>query len=562
MKNLYYNHNRRCFMAKERVVIISDKDLTIRELIAVAREFAPVALDEAVKENVNRSRAAVEAMVASKEVVYGITTGFGSLAKTAIDPEDVQELQHNLIVSHAVGVGEALPCDVVRAMLLLRAKSLAWGYSGVRLVLIERLIEMLNKRVTPIVPEKGSLGASGDLCPLSHMVLPLIGEGEAIFEDMHLSGAEAMRRAGIKTLRLEAKEGLALNNGTQCMTAIGALAVHDAWNLLETAEIAAAMSLEALNGRIDAFDERIHRLRRHSGQQKSAALMLKYTEGSTFINKSTAERSAPDGSSADKQVDFRIQDAYALRCIPQVHGASRDSLTHITGIIEQEMNSVTDNPLIFEDNFKREAIAGGNFHGQPVALVMDFLAIAISELANISERRLERLLNDNLSNGLPVYLIVEAEKRGLHSGFMIVQYSAAALVSENKVLAHPASVDSIPSSNSQEDHVSMGTIAARKAAQILENSTQVIAMELLAAAQAVDMRRIRPDWSREGSQKPIWLGVTPTALGQATEKAYNTIRAKITPMWKDRIIAPDIAAVAALIRSFAFTDIGGGRHER
>ncbi|MDR2168355.1 MAG: histidine ammonia-lyase [Clostridiales bacterium] len=521
------------------MIKISDKDLTIDELVQVARGYVPVMLCDDIKEGILRSREVVDSMVNERQVVYGITTGFGSLAKTVIEPEAVQELQRNLIVSHACGVGDALPEDVVRAMILLRAKSLAWGHSGVRLVLIERLLDLLNKRVTPIVPEKGSLGASGDLCPLSHMVLPLIGEGEAIYEGERLNGALAMRLAGIETITLEAKEGLALNNGTQCMTAVGALAVYDAWNLLETAEKAAALTLEALNGRVDALDERIHALRRHSGQRISAALILEYTKGSTFINNSKPSR---DG-------DFRIQDAYALRCVPQVHGASRDSLTHITQIVEQEMNSVTDNPLIVGN----EAISGGNFHGQPVALVMDFLGIALAELANISERRLERLLNDNLSNGMPSYLIAEKEKKGLHSGFMIVQYTAASLVSENKVLAHPACVDSIPSSNSQEDHVSMGTIAARKAAQILENVMQVIAMELLVAAQAVDLRRKRGEWSNPESEKPKWFGPErPTDLGQTTEKVYNKIRTKVAPLQKDRILAPDIAAVAELIRAEVF----------
>ena len=517
------------------MIKISDKDLTIKDLVKVARKRAFVELSDGVKEKIKQSRLTVEKMLKEERIVYGITTGFGSLANKAIDPADVEELQKNLIISHATGVGKPLPEDVVRAMMLLRAKSLSQGHSGVRLELIEALLAMLNNNVVPIVPEKGSLGASGDLCPLSHMVLPLIGYGEAIFEGQRMSGAEAMKRAGITPITLQAKEGLALNNGTQCMTAVGALATYDAWSLLENAEKVAAMSLEALNGRVDAFDARIHALRRHSGQKISAELMRKHTEGSTFINNSQPCR---DG-------DFRVQDAYALRCIPQVHGATRDSLAHVTKIIEQEMNAVTDNPLIFDE----DAISGGNFHGQPVAVVMDFLGIAMAEIANISERRTERMVNDALSNGLPAYLVAENEKKGLHSGFMIVQYAAAALVSENKVLAHPASVDSIPSSNNQEDHVSMGTIAARKAAEIIENVLQVVAMEALTAALAIDLRKIKPDWSEKGNK---WFGDTPTKMGQATEKIYNAIRAKVPAMFLDRVVAPDIEIVADILRNGNF----------
>jgi len=516
------------------MIKISDKELTIAELVQVARVNVPVVLCDSVKEKIIASRNAVEKMLEEKRIVYGITTGFGSLANKAIDQNDVEELQRNLIISHATGVGKPLPEDVVRAMMLLRAKSLSQGHSGVRIELIEALLAMLNKNVVPFVPEKGSLGASGDLCPLSHMVLPLLGEGKAYFEGKLMSGKDAMKAASIDIITLQAKEGLALNNGTQCMTAVGALTVHDAWNLLENAEKVAALSLEALNGRIDAFDEGIHRLRRHSGQRESAELMIKHTKGSTFINKSMPNREG----------NFRVQDAYALRCIPQVHGATRDSLAHISRIVEQEMNAVTDNPLIFDD----EAISGGNFHGQPVALVMDFLGIAMAEIANISERRTERMVNDALSNGLPAYLADTRAGAGLHSGFMIVQYAAAALVSENKVLAHPASVDSIPSSNNQEDHVSMGTIAARKAAEIIENVLQVIAMEALTAAQAIDLRRIKADWSKD---KDKWFGESTEKLGEYSMQVYEKIRIKasVAAMLKDRVIAPDIAAVADILRN-------------
>jgi len=510
--------------------------LTLQELIAVARRGAKVELCETAKTAINKSRATVEEMVAKGSIVYGITTGFGSFYNKTIDAEQTHELQRNLIESHACGVGNPLPEDVVRTMMLLRAKSLSHGYSGIRLSTIERLLEMLNKGVIPVVPEKGSLGASGDLCPLSHMILPLLGEGEAYYQGERLDGKTAMTRAKIETIQLEAKEGLALNNGTQCMTAIGTLAIHDALYLLETAELSAALSLEALNGRIDAFEQPIHDLRRQEGQKTSAQRMRENTASSSFLyNMGTDSNRA------------KVQDAYALRCIAQVHGASRDAIKYVESIILREMNAVTDNPLIFESN----AISCGNFHGQPIALAMDFLGIALAELANISERRLERMVNKNLSNGLTAYLTDE-DNGGLHSGFMIVQYSAAALVSENKILAHPASVDSIPSSNNQEDHVSMGTIAARKAASILENTRQVIAMELLTAAQAVDLRR--KGTGRDGvpeQQRPRWRSGEdlPTNLGVATEKVYKKIREKVPEMMNDRIIAPDIAKVAELIKT-------------
>ena len=532
-----------------KTVAISDKKLTLKELVSVARHHATVSLSADAIAHINDSRHAVDRMVADGEIVYGITTGFGSLASEAISPEDAHELQHNLIVSHACGIGAPLPKETVRAMMLLRAKSLSQGRSGIRLVVIETLLEMLNKKVTPLVPEKGSLGSSGDLCPLSHMVLPILGLGKAYFEDeaLPIDGKEAMRRAGINIIgSLEAKEGLALNNGTQCMTAVGALAVYDALHLLEAAEKVAALSLEALNGREDAFDPRIHALRGQEGQIISAARMLKNTANSTFLNSTKPDRNDPEKP-------FRVQDAYALRCIPQVHGASRDTIAYVRQVVEKEINAVTDNPLIFPIGQwdDAEAISGGNFHGQPIALAMDFLGIALSELANISERRLERMVNGSLSNGLPAYLTADEKKAGLHSGFMIVQYAAASLVSENKVLSHPASVDSIPSSNNQEDHVSMGTIAARKAAEILENVRQVIAMELLTAAQAIDLRLIKTDWKTK--PKPQWLGGTPTRLGDVTQVVYNKVREKVEPMMLDRVVEPDIATVAELLRCEAFT---------
>ncbi|MCL2188066.1 MAG: histidine ammonia-lyase [Defluviitaleaceae bacterium] len=516
--------------------ITPDEPLTLAELVSVARGGVQIDLHPRTRAVINQSRAVVEKMVTNGDIVYGITTGFGSFYNKTIDKNETHELQHNLIVSHACGVGDPLPMDVVRAMMLLRVKSLSQGVSGIRLSTLEVLLEMLNKNVIPVVPEKGSLGASGDLCPLSHMILPMLGEGEAFFEGERLTGAQAMARAGINTIKLEAKEGLALNNGTQCMTAIGALAVHDALHLLEVAELSAALSLEALNGRLDAFEAQIHEKRLQTGQITSAQRMRAHTHGSSFVYDLSTEMQYA-----------RVQDAYALRCIAQVHGASRDAIEYATTIITREMNAVTDNPLIIGER----GISGGNFHGQPVALAMDFLGIALAELANIAERRLERMVNKDLSNGLTPYL-TDAGKGGLHSGFMLVQYAAAALVSENKVLAHPASVDSISSSNNQEDHVSMGTIAARKATEILENVRNVIAMELLTAAQAVDLRRNGVERAGlDEKERPKWQnGATrPENLGTSTQKVYERIRAHVPAMMEDRIIAPDINRVAQLIKS-------------
>ncbi|MCL2204398.1 MAG: histidine ammonia-lyase [Defluviitaleaceae bacterium] len=517
------------------LAITPDEVLTLPELMAVARNGEKVTLHPRTIAVIEKSRATVERMVREGHIVYGITTGFGSFYNKTIGPEETHALQRNLIESHACGVGKPLPVDVVRAMMLLRVKSLSQGYSGIRLSTLETLLAMLNKGVVPLVPEKGSLGASGDLCPLSHMILPMLGKGEAYYQGDLLAGQEAMSRAGIPLIELEAKEGLALNNGTQCMTAIGALAVHDALYLLETAELSAALSLEALNGRIDAFDAQIHETRRQDGQKISAARIRAHTAGSSFLYELGTDMK-----------HSRVQDAYALRCVAQVHGASRDAINYVASVIHKEMNAVTDNPLIIGE----EAISSGNFHGQPVALAMDFLGIALAELANIAERRLERMVNKDLSNGLTPYLTDEG-KGGLHSGFMLVQYAAAALVSENKILAHPASVDSISSSNNQEDHVSMGTIAARKATEILENTRQVIAMELLTAAQAIDLRR--RGVGRGGldeRERPKWQkgAALPTHLGAATQALYNKIRQRVPAMLEDRVIAPDIATVTQIIK--------------
>ncbi|MTI68812.1 MAG: histidine ammonia-lyase [Firmicutes bacterium] len=490
-------------------VIINGNDLTIEDVVNVSRKYYQVELSKEAKKKVNESRKLVDKFVDEEKVVYGITTGFGKFSDVFISKEEAKRLQRNLIFSHSCGVGDALDEEIVRAIMLLRANALAKGNSGIRLSTIETLISMLNKKVHPIIPEKGSLGASGDLAPLSHMVLVMLGEGEAIYNGERLPGKKAMDNANIETIELTSKEGLALINGTQVMTAIGLLTINDAINLSKMADITASLTIEALNGITNPYDEKIHNLRRHKGQIDTAKNLLTILDNSKMTT---------------KQGELRVQDAYTLRCIPQIHGASKDALNYVKERIEIEINSVTDNPLIFPE--EEEVISGGNFHGQPMALPFDFLAIAISELANTSERRLERLVNPSLS-GLPAFLV---EKGGLNSGFMIVQYSAASLVSENKVLAHPASVDSIPSSANQEDHVSMGTIAARKAREILDNTTKVLSMELLAACQAIDLR------GNEG-------------LGKGTNKAYTKVRETIEKLVDDKIMNIEINKCEKLVKS-------------
>ncbi|MDR3541635.1 MAG: histidine ammonia-lyase [Desulfosporosinus sp.] len=493
-------------------VILDGETLTLEQVVAVARYGAQVDLHSAAKKKVLRSREYVDQLIEDNQLVYGITTGFGMFSNVVISKDDAKKLQRNLIMSHATGVGEPLAPEIVRAILLLRANALAKGFSGIRLSTLETLIEVLNSGIIPVVPEKGSLGASGDLAPLSHMVLVLLGEGEAFYKGCRMSGQEALAQAKIAPVVLEGKEGLALINGTQVMTAIAALAIWDAEILWETANISAALSLEALEGILDAFDPKIHVVRPHRGQINVAKQIRLLTEGSTFV----AGEQHP-----------RVQDAYSFRCVAQVHGPSGDAVAYVKKVVEIEINSATDNPLIFPD--EKQVLSGGNFHGQPIALAMDFLAIAVAELANIAERRVERMVNPNLS-GLPAFLTPNG---GLNSGFMIVQYSAASLVSENKTLAHPASVDSIPSSANQEDHVSMGTIAARKARVIIENTAHVLAMELLAACQAVDLRK--------GSEE--------LKLGKGSEGAYHLVRSKVSTLGVDRVMYPDIRLAKELVSS-------------
>ena len=481
-------------------VIIGNKNLTLDEFVAVARHNAKVVLSDEAVEKINKSRKVVDTFVENEDVIYGITTGFGKFSNVKISKEDSDLLQKNLIMTHAVGAGEPFPEEVVRGMLLLRINNLSKGYSGARLIVINTLIDMLNNGVVPHIPEKGSLGASGDLAPLSHMILPMIGLGLAFYKGELMSGAEAMKKAGVEPIKLSSKEGLALINGTQAMTSVGALAVYDALMLSKEADIIAALSVESHNGITDAFDPRIQEVRPHSGQIKTASNLLKLLK---------------DSQMTTKQGEIRVQDAYSLRCLPQIHGGSKDAINYVKEKVEIEINAVTDNPIIFGETM--EGISGGNFHGQPMALAFDFLGIALAEFANVSERRIERLVNPALSE-LPAFL---TEHGGLNSGFMIVQYSAASLVSENKVLAHPASVDSIPSSANQEDHVSMGTIAARKSREILKNARRVLAMELMCACQGIDLR------GKKG-------------LGKGTEPVYEMVRKAVPMLKEDRELYEDI----------------------
>ncbi|HNZ83296.1 MAG TPA: histidine ammonia-lyase [Sedimentibacter sp.] len=497
-------------------VIITGNSLTLEEVNAVCRNYEKVELSNLAVEKILESRKVVDDFVDNEDVVYGITTGFGKFSDVTISKEESKTLQKNLIITHAVGAGKPFDTEIVRGIMLLRINNLAKGYSGARLETIQTMIVMLNKKVHPVVPEKGSLGASGDLAPLSHMVLPMIGLGQAEYKGEILTGQEAMEKSGIPVIQLTAKEGLALINGTQVMSAVGALTVYDSLNILKVADIAAALSFEAQNGIIDALDKRLHDVRPHKGQIDTARIMKELLTGSKMTS---------------RQGQIRVQDAYSLRCVPQVHGASKDAINYVKEKVEIEINSVTDNPIIFPET--KEGISGGNFHGQPMALCFDFLGIALSELADISERRIERLVNPTLS-GLPAFLV---EHGGLNSGFMIIQYSAAALVSENKILAHPASVDSIPSSANQEDHVSMGTIAARKAREIMENVRRVLAMEIMCACQGIDLR---------GNK----------GLGAGTKPVYEKVRKAVPMLKEDRPLYEDINKCEELIIKGTITEIG------
>ena len=488
-------------MSEEMRIVLDGENVTIEDIVKIARFNYKAALSDEAADKIRRSRAVVENIVETETRTYGINTGFGRLSTVAISKEDNDQLQKNLIMSHSTGLGPFFNTETVRAMMALRINALSKGLSGVRLETLNILLEMLNRGVHPQVPERGSVGASGDLCPLSHMVLPMIGLGTAEYQGEVLDGAEAMRRAGIETTTLKAKEGLALNNGTCAMMAFGVLAAYDAKVALKTADIALSMSLEALEGVIDAFDARIHDARPHKGQIAAAANVRDITKGSTMVT---------------RQGEKRIQDAYSLRCAPAVHGASRDAIDYALQAVSTEINSVTDNPLIFESDDNAHAISGCNFHGQPIAIAMDVLGIALAEICDISERRLERMVNPALNNGLPAFL---TEDSGLNSGLMQVQFPAASTVSENKVLAHPASVDSIPTSGNQEDHVSMGTIAARKAKTISTHTLELLALELMCAAQAVDFRGIE-------------------RLSPVTRKVYDLIRTEVPHVNEDVYLYP------------------------
>jgi len=494
---------------------LNGNDLTLEDVKEVAVLRRAVLLAPDAREGVNRARSVVDEIVASNKVAYAITTGVGKLSDVRIAGEQIRELQVNLVRSHAVGVGTPLPTAETRAMMLLRANSLAKGHSGVRSLVIDTLCEMLNRGVTPVVPSQGSVGASGDLAPLAHLALSLIGEGECLDDKgVRVPSAEALKRAQIKALVLESKETISLINGTQAMLALGTLALLDAETLVDSADVIGGLSCDALKGTDAAFDERIHKARPHSGQGRTASNLRKMLEGS-LIRESHRDCG-------------RVQDAYSLRCIPQVHGAVRDTLAHCRNVFEIEANSAVDNPLVFITDPKKTAgdvISGGNFHGEPLAFALDFLAIALSALAGISERRIERLVNPALSEGLPPFL---APGAGLNSGFMMPQVTAAALVSENKVLAHPASVDSITTSGNKEDYVSMGMTAALKLKRVVENTRNVLAIEAMAVAQALDF-------------------LAPLKSSNRGQVAHASIRSVCPTMDKDRVMYTDLARIADLI---------------
>jgi histidine ammonia-lyase len=495
-------------------LVLTGEDLTIGDVWDVAVHGRSATIAEAAKERMRAARALVESV--GTEHTYGVNTGFGRFVSAYIPEERAEELQLRLLRSHACGVGEPYPGEVVRAAMLLRANALAKGYSGARVETVELLVECIARDVLPVVPSQGSVGASGDLAPLAHLALTLVGEGEAIVDGARLDGASALRRAGLEPTRLASKEGLSLVNGTQLMTSMAALGIVRSRRLVKTADIACALSLEALQGSRTSFAAAIHRSRPLKGQQDSAANVSALLEGSAIIE-------------SHRWCD-KVQDAYALRCAPQVHGASRDLLDYAEATVAVELNAATDNPLVLLD--EGEIVSAGNFHGQPLAFALDTLAMAVAELASISERRTERLVNPALSDGLPPFLV---EEGGLNSGFMIPQYVAAALVSENKVLAHPASVDSIPTSAGQEDHVSMGNAAGLKALRVLDNAERTLAIELLAGAQAVEF-------------------LAPLRPGAGVVAAHDFVRTLSERLVEDRSLSPDVERVASAIRSGAVVE--------
>lgn len=497
-------------------IVINGQALTGTEVLAVARHYAHVALGDESILRIRAARALIDTISAENQKVYGVTTGFGHLSRVRIPQDQLQELQHNLLRSHSAGVGEPLSEEIARAMMLLLAASLGRGNSGARPETVEMLLGMLNEKIYPIIPSRGSVGASGDLAPLAHLGLVLIGEGETIYNGHRLSGVEALQRAGLIPLQLHAKEGLALINGTHLMEAVAILAINDAQTLIRTAEVACAMSIEGLMGSHIPLDPRIHQRRNQRGQEISAARLRKMVSGSEI--------------NASHQNCARVQDPYTLRCAPQVFGAIRDALKYCEDVFERELDAVTDNPLVFPED--GDVLSGGNFHGQPIALALDMLAIALTQLASFSERRIYGLLgpHDWDENGAPLFL---TPNPGLNSGFMIAQYVAAALVNELKILAHPASIDSIPTSAGMEDFVSMGATSANKILRILELAQQVVAIELLCAAQMLDFRK-------------------PLKPGKGAQEAYEIVRSFVPMLENDRVLAPDIAMMTRAVKDGAF----------
>ncbi len=494
---------------------LNGQPLALEQVAAVARGVEQVSLASAARERIEAARELIERIVREGRVVYGVNTGFGKLSDYTIPHDELRALQLNLVRSHSCGVGPALSVEETRAMLLLRANVLALGYSGARVAVVETLLQMLERGVVPVVPEQGSVGASGDLAPLAHLALVVIGEGEAVYEKARMPGAEAMRRAEIEPLRLEAKEGLALLNGTQALTAVGGLALWRAEQLARAADVAGAMTLEALRGTPVAFDARIHAARPHPGQVAVAARLRELLRDSEIRD-------------SHRDHDPRVQDAYSIRCMPQVHGAAHDALGYARAAVEIETGAATDNPLVFVDT--GEVISGGNFHGAPLALQFDCAAIALVHLGNISERRTERLVNPDLNEGLPAFLTAHP---GTSSGYMIAQVTAVALLNEMKVLAHPASTDNLPTSACKEDHVSMGMTAATKLRRIVADAEHVVAIELLAAAEGLDYR-------------------APLRPGAGVRRAHEIVRAHAAPLTQDRALSYDIQNLAAAIRHGEF----------
>jgi histidine ammonia-lyase len=497
------------------MIELDGQQLTLQEVARVARGEETVSLSASARERMEASRLTVERIIAESRVVYGINTGFGKLSDVTVPSDELRELQINLVRSHSCGVGQPLSAEETRAMMLLRANVLAKGFSGARTVVAETLLAMLERGVLPVVPELGSVGASGDLAPLAHLALCSVGEGEAVYEGERMPGGEAMRRASVEPLRLEAKEGLTLVNGTQALTAVGALALERAERLARTADVSGAMSLEALKGTPAAFDERIHAARPHKGQMESAAHLRELLSGSAI-------------RASHLEGDPRVQDPYSLRCMPQVHGAARDALAHARAAVEVEISGATDNPLVFADT--GDVISGGNFHGAPLAIAFDYSAIALVHLGNIVERRIDSLVNPDKNEGLPAFLTARA---GVESGYMVTQIVAVALLNECKVLAHPASTDNLPTDGGKEDHVSMGMTAALKLRRIVECIERVVSIELLAAAEGLEHR-------------------APLKPGRGARAAYDVVRSYAARLTRDRSLSDDIERIARALRRGEF----------